>query len=211
VPSRSQIQVAVGIAALVWAGLLLAEGIKPTLEWTRPYGAAVGAVIISFLIYDRFLWRKRPLGIRITNRPVIHGTWLGRLRSTYVDPETGRMIDPNRVFLVVRQTYSTVTLALLSANSQSSSIVAALDQPARGQCVISSMYMNVPKLLLQDQSRIHRGSMIIEVHGSPPKRLEGFYWTDRDTKGEVEFWAHSPKLYSDFESASSDPLLSSAG
>jgi hypothetical protein len=168
----------------------------------------VGAVLVTFTLYDRILWRKRPFNLSLTERPVIRATWRGILRSTYVDPGTGQAIDPIDVFLVVHQTYSSLSLMLITRESKSTSIVAALEQPAQGQSVISSTYVNVPKLLIQDRSRIHRGSMILEVSGSPPRALEGFYWTDRDTKGEVEFWAKSSKLHSSFQDASTDPSLS---
>jgi hypothetical protein len=89
----------------------------------------------------------------------------------------------------------------MTAQSKSRSINASFGDPARGQCILSAIYMNTPGLLLQDQSRIHRGGMILEVSGRPVRLLEGFYFTDRDTKGELQFDEYSPKIYEDVDNA----------
>jgi hypothetical protein len=43
---------------------------------------------------------------------------------------------------------------------------------------------------------------MLEVHGSSIKNLSGFYWTDRDTKGEVSLESRSKNVYTNFEAAS---------
>ena len=66
----------------------------------------------------------------------------------------------------------------------------------------SSTYENVPGVLVQDWSRIHHGALLLDVHGSPANRLKGWYWTDRDTKGEVSLEKRLPKAYTTFDEAS---------
>lgn len=205
-PSRPQLQIAIGLAALTWAVLLIINGVAVKLAWLRPYGLVVGLVTVAFVAFDKWLWRLGPIK-RVAKRQVVHGTWKGRLTSTWKRPEGN--LEPIPVYLVVRQTYSTVVLTFLTAESKSVSLVSALDVSAPGSCVLLSTYVNTPRLLLQDRSRIHRGAMILEVHGAPPRSLEGFYWTDRDTKGEIILDAYSRELYSDFKSAEAGQYFAS--
>src|SRR5437660_1094495 len=121
-PTRAQFQIAIGIAVVVWATILLVEGVALKPSYLKPYSLAVGAVVLCFLSFDRWLWRFRPVA-RLTHRPVLRGTWKGRLVSTWVDPTTGRVVDPIDVFLVVRQTYSTISMRLVTPESTSVSLV----------------------------------------------------------------------------------------
>jgi hypothetical protein len=40
-------------------------------------------------------------------------------------------------------------------------------------------------LSVRNRSAMHYGALQLSVAGSPPERIEGQYWTDRDTKGEL--------------------------
>lgn len=166
-------------------------------------GTLQGLLIIGFFLFERYLWRA-PLARRLVRRRIIRGTWKGSLASSWRDPETDGGVPPIEVFLVADQSYSSVSVSLLTSESSSRSIVATFSDPSRGQCALSALYMNTPRLLLQDRSRIHRGALMLEVSGTPPARLAGFYFTDRDTKGELVFTERSRKLHEDFGSAAAD-------
>ena len=40
---------------------------------------------------------------------------------------------------------------------------------------------------MRDRSEVHHGSFKLDIGGEPVDRLEGYYWTDRGTMGELEF------------------------
>lgn len=143
-----------------------------------------------------------PLVARLIHRPVLRGTWKGELESTWIDPSNGSRLEPVDVFLAVRQTYSSVSLRMMTTESSSRSLVASMDAPRDDVPRVSSTYQNVPRLLIQNRSRIHHGALMLDVEGVPPNRLTGFYWTDRDTKGEVVLRARLPKVYTSFDEAS---------
>ena len=52
-------------------------------------------------------------------RPVIEGSWKVEIRSNWKDPATGNAIAPVEGYMVVRQTFSTLSLRLLTAESSS--------------------------------------------------------------------------------------------
>lgn len=200
VPGRSQIHVVIGIAVIVWSALLLAQGVALKFDYLRPYSVAVSAAVLALLIFDRWLWRFGPIS-RLLKRPMLHGTWRGQLMSSWVDPKTGKQIDPIEAYVAFKQTYSGVSMRLMTKESNSRSLVAALENSDDHVPVLASTYINIPQLLIQGRSRIHHGALLLEVHGNPTERLIGTYWTDRDTKGQLNLDTRLPALYSSFEEA----------
>jgi hypothetical protein len=197
---RMRIQVVIITAALVWAALLFVEGVDLTAAYIRPISLVMGIVVAGFYGFDRWLWRIEPLP-RLLGRPLIAGTWKGELRSNWKDPESGEAISPIPAFLLVHQTYETMFIRLLTAASASKSQTAEITKAADGACEVITTYQNTPQLHLRERSPVHFGAMRLEVHGWPPAHLEGSYWTDRKTQGEVSFTAHVAQSYSDFASA----------
>ena len=198
--SRSHVQTIISLAVLVWAAILLAQGVTLKTTYLQPYSLAVSVVLLLLLAFERWLWRFPPVA-RALHRPVLRGTWKGQLSSTWTDPSTGTRVEPVDVYLAVRQTYSTVSLRLMTKESISRSLAASLEAPTDDIPTLSSTYQNIPGLLIQDRSRIHHGALMLEVHGSPPRQLKGFYWTDRDTKGEFLFDSRSRKVHTSFDEA----------
>ena len=188
------------VGAIVCAILLLLQGVKLDSEWLRAVNLTVGAVVGLVWVFDRYVWRWAVVR-KIFPRRLVRGTWQGELVSDWVDPKTRKGLSPISVYLVIDQTYSEVTASLLTSESKSRSMIATLDDPARGQCLLSAIYMNTPELLRQDESRIHRGGLVLEVAGSPPNRLEGSYWTDRGTRGQMTFDSYSHQLFEVYEDA----------
>ena len=199
-PSRTQVQIVLVIAVIVWAVLLFLEGVTLKPSYLKPFSITVAVVVLSLLVFERWLWCIRPVA-RAFHRPVLQGTWKGQLRSTWKDASMGEQIEPIDVFLTVRQTYSAIALRLMTSESVSTSLVASLEAPRDEVATISSTYRNVPRLLVRDRSSIHHGALMLEVTGTPAKLLQGCYWTDRDTKGELVLNAHTKKLCTNFKEA----------
>jgi hypothetical protein len=107
--SRTQLQIAVGVAAGIYVlGFFLLNQPAETVV-LRLYGLVVAVVSFLFVIFDRCLWkvlRKVPGVNAVFKHPVLHGTWKGTFQSSYVYPETGKTEGPTEAYLVVRQTYS---------------------------------------------------------------------------------------------------------
>lgn len=202
-PTRTQVYVTLTIAAIVWTAWFSVQGTPLHLGDLKPFSFAAGAVVVLFEVFDRWAWRLGAIP-RLIGIPDIGGTWTGQLRSTWVDKETGKPVEPIEVYLVVRQTYSRIRTALLTKESNSTSLVSSLDSQRDTTPTIQWTYRNIPALLLQSRSRIHHGAVMMDIHGSPTRRLTGFYWTDRDTKGELTFEGRTKSIHSDFDAAHAD-------
>ena len=88
--------------------------------------------------------------------------------------------------MVIRQSATSISVVLLTNESRSVSSVTEItdDQTVAS---LDYMYLNRPDSRLENRSRMHHGSTSLDIIGRPATRLEGRYWTDRDTKGELEF------------------------
>jgi hypothetical protein len=197
-PTRAVIQSVVGITAAVYLVSFILEGAPTGGDWFAPFGAAVAAASLVLLAFDHFLWRMPLVRQHIARRPYLRGTWTGVLRSHYEDPATGQRIPPDDdVYFVIRQRYWSISTRLITKESKSFSIVALLDRAGEGEFGLFSIYRNTPRLHVRHRSPIHHGSLMLDVSGDPPNCLEGYYWTDRRTMGELELTARYDELVGD--------------
>jgi hypothetical protein len=177
--------VATVVVVVFGLGIWLTGG-KPDLGWLRFFSAAVLAATAFLWLWETVAW-KLPIAQQFDSVPRdVSGTWKGLLESFWTDPATGQRIAPKTVYLVVRQTASTVKVILLTDESKSVSslgIVSGTD----GVASLDYMYLNRPDAKVEHRSRMHHGSTSLDIAGRPATRLRGRYWTDRDTRGELDF------------------------
>lgn len=197
-PSRAAIQAIIAVAAVVWLVGLAVQGVDVEWSWMRWYSVAVAFVALLSVSFDRWLWRLPPVKW-VVRRPDVAGTWKGWLRSEWVDA-AGNRPAPIEVYLVLRQTFADVRVTVLTPESKSDSLTAKLD-PDDLTPTLTYTYRNTPRLTHQARSRIHHGTVCLQVHGKPPECLEGSYWTDRTSQGEMEFRKRSRQRCSEFGQA----------
>src|SRR5438093_1731750 len=203
IPTRAHVYATLTIAAIVWIAWFSAQGTSLHLADLKPFSFAAAVVVAAFEVFDRWAWRLGPIP-QLIGIPDLRGTWTGELRTTWTDKEPGKPLEPIEVYLVVRQTYSRIRTALLTKESKSTSLVSSLDCERDTMPTIQWTYRNIPALLLQSKSRIHHGAVMMDIHGTPARRLTGFYWTDRDSKGELTFEGRTKSVHSDFDGAHAD-------
>lgn len=168
---------------------------------SKIFSTAVLVATLVLALWESWLWRL-PLTQRIPGTPpCVRGTWRGVLTTFWVDPNTGKRPDPKTVYLVIRQSASELSVKLLTNESRSASSFASvrLDD---GSYELLYLYLNRPDSRYESRSRMHHGSTALDLSGTPVKRLKGRYWTDRDTRGELDFTERSKKIVDDFEEAS---------
>jgi hypothetical protein len=194
------IRIIVGVVVVVFVIGTWAQNGRPDLAAVKFFSAAVLASTVLFNLWDFWLWRLSPVQ-RIPGVPrSVRGTWKGTLTSFWVDPTTGQMPQPKTVYLVVRQTGSLVIVKLFTDESRSTSALANVSE-VDGSFLLTYLYLNKPEMRVEHRSRIHHGSAVFDISGCPAKRLKGRYWTDRDSKGELEFAERGKKLADDFAEA----------
>lgn len=181
----------VGIAALIWLPLSLlgvASGGPAAVLWLSDL---LAVVFIGASAFERWGWRWPRLHPRLIGTPDVRGTWRGMMESSWIDPATEKVRPPKVVYLSIRQTLTTVWVRLLTNESASDQMVGSVKKDSVSEdWLLSYTYRNTPKLPLRKTSPEHRGGTFLTIFGEPPARIEGEYWTSRDTKGTLAMDAH---------------------
>lgn len=187
------------VSAVFFAGSWVTTG-APNTNLFSLFSAAVFACTVLLLLWDRWAWKWKISQVIPGVSRDVSGTWQGTLESLWKDPATCKTPAVKTVYVVVRQTSSAASVTLISDESRSKSSFAGLVH-GDGSWLLHYVYTNEPLLELRRHSSIHYGSAVLSVVGSPAKRLEGGYWTDRDSKGRLKLTKRSRKLADDFEEA----------
>ncbi|WP_352231648.1 hypothetical protein [Actinokineospora sp. NBRC 105648] len=196
------VRVSVAVVILVFAIGTWVKGGKFDPGWLKFFSAAVLLATIVFALWDLWLWKIRPSQLFPGVPRRIGGTWKGTLTSFWEDPATGRRAAPKTVYLVVRQTASLVSVKLLTNESRSASSLAAVST-VDGTSELAYLYLNRPDPRFEEGSRMHHGSTVLSLSGEPVSRMRGRYWTDRDTRGELNFHQWTAEFIDDFDEAQS--------
>jgi hypothetical protein len=125
----------------------------------------------------------------------LQGTWEGQLDSKWRDPTSNLIIPPIHVFLVIRQTFTTISCAQFTAESESFSSLGQFTIDEENEALyLRYNYTNRPKSTIRDRSTIHDGAALLRVISEPAQRLNGEYWTSRCTAGEMSLRLVSREL-----------------
>lgn len=191
--TSSTVKATAALVTLVYLVVFIRNGL-PVGEVLAPYGAAVSAVTLAWLVFDRWLWRLPFVREHVAHRPLLHGTWRGTLTPQSEDPTTGESWpSDDDVYLVITQDYSTIHARLHTRNGSSQTISTKLERAADGAYEVYSVYRFDPQLGGRDGNPMHNGTLKLNVADGVSPRLVGEYWTDRETIGRLELTEHSPR------------------
>lgn len=195
--SRLHISAILLIAAGVWGVALLLAGVPVTAAWFKPFSMVVGVLVLAMSAVERWLWRIRWLRPWLFNMPDLNGTWKVAIRPT--SPES----SPQNVsaYMVIRQSFSTISLRLLTPESHSETLSAHVVRRDDGTYGLAVVYLNTTRLQVRERSPLHSGALMLDVHGDPPDSLAGQYWTDRLSQGEIILSSRNSKLAHSFDEA----------
>jgi len=194
-PTPFWTRLVLALAAGLWLALAFLLDAPVDAEWLQPLGAVMAAVVLLLLAFDRLAWRWLPLAV--TKRPMLHGTWKSTLEFEWPG---GTPPQSKECYLVVRQTYSTVTVDMLFDISSSQSRSAAIRE-VNGRRGLWWSYWSAARTLDREDNPPHRGGAELVISVKPVLRLEGDYWTERKTRGRILTHGRSKHIYDDFESA----------
>lgn len=195
--SRVQITALLFILAVAWAASLILFGIQVTPDWFRPFSTVTGVAVLVLLVCEKWLWRIGWLQPWLFQAPDLQGTWRVTIRPTNSESNSP-MIE---AYMVIRQTYSSISLRLLTQESHSETMSAKVVRCDDGTCTVAGVYRNTPRLSVRSESPLHHGAILLAIHGKRPTSLEGQYWTDRRTQGEISLKHRVSKLAHTFDEA----------
>lgn len=140
-------------------------------------GEAISAAVILSGLYEKFLWRLNPF----ESTPKLKKRYVGKLKSGYDHIERDASLE-------IKQTLLSVHVTLATNESKSKSLSASIDD-ILGEMQLTYCYLNTPKSEYRDRSEIHYGTATLTI--ANPHILEGQYYTDRKTNGDMLFTAEN--------------------
>lgn len=187
-------------AVAVWAVILFVSGQSISSAVLRPVSMVTSIVVLLSIAFELWLWKLPFLHGWFVKRPVIEGTWRAELRSNWKDAR-GAAIPPIQGYMVIRQTFLNLSLRILTAESSSHLVGTEIVCSDDGLYCVSGVYRNEPAYQHREHSPIHYGAVWLQVIEKPTQKLEGHYWTDRNTAGELRLTDRQKQKFQDFNSA----------
>lgn len=195
--SRIQLSAILLVVAGVWGASLILAGVQVKAEWLRPFSLVLGALVVVVALADRVLWQFRWLQPWLFHMPDLRGTWRVLMRRTGT-PTPSSDIE---AYMVIRQTLSSISLRLFTAESHSETLSAKVVRCDDGTCTLAGVYRNIPRLAVREGSPVHHGAILLSVQGEHPASLSGQYWTDRTSQGEIVLSDRQDELAHSFDEA----------
>lgn len=194
---KKHIQALIWFLSIVWAILLVLDGFSISISFFKPISTVIGIAVIAVTFFEKLAWKLKWLYPWFVDMPNISGTWQGYISSNYVD-ENSKRLDQIEVYFIIRQTLTSIDIRMITAESSSDIIVARIYK-MNGTLRIGGIYMNIPKQVYREKSPIHYGGLSLEICINSTIVLEGSYWTDRKTQGDISFKNRRKIICSTFE------------
>lgn len=193
-------------SVLVWAILLYRfdinmrniSSIGEAWEALRLIPPVITIDLIAWWIFVKWAWKFRMFQGWLVPFPVLTGTWEGELRSTWVDSATSKPPDPIPVVLVIKQSFLTISATMHSHDMESRSFAAEflIDRDTGSKRLVYT-YTSTPKVALRNKSRVHDGTALLTIKDEPERKLDGEYWTNRESTGDINLRYRTHKILED--------------
>ena len=155
---------------------------------------------IAYFIFTTWLWRWSPLQGWLVPFPNLNGTWEGYIQSNRKDVE-GKTPDPIPTILTIKQSFGRISCVMRTGEMESHSYIEGfcIDRDAQVRRLCYS-YTSRPKASLRERSTPHDGSILFNIVGLPVNKLDGEYWTQRQTTGTVQLNFRTKELLDEIPS-----------
>lgn len=177
----------VGLAAFLWAIVLILSGISLRMDYFYPYSIVTGILVIILILFDKKLWKLQILYPWFVQYPDISGTWKGIIVSSWRENNTNSENKKIEAILLIHQTYSSINIQLITKESKSNLLSGNFIINESENIKVAGIYNNIPNLMVRDRSPIHYGGLLLEIGDHDKNHLYGEYWTDRETRGTLSF------------------------
>lgn len=170
----------------VWSVAAAIAGLQFDDTWKRVFGFLPLLLVLLFTVWDRWLW-KLPVVVKYVGVPDLNGTWLGEYESEWIDSQGQRNQKTAPALLRVKQTYTTLSVTLISGESKSYSVLSHVTQLESGEYRINYEYSNTPLVKYRQKMPSHLGSAELTIASARARHLAGEYWTNRMSQGTLSF------------------------
>lgn len=175
-----------GLAFLTYSIIFLSTQNLESIDFNKAIGHISTTITINVILWTLFIkwvWKWRFFYPWLVPFPDLSGEWEGKLKSNWKE----KSLDPISTEVKISQTFFNVQVKIKTNESRSHSIGASFDiDKDRGLEQLIYSYINTPKSCVRERSEIHHGSTLLTFEGFKVNEMEGHYWTDRETTGEIK-------------------------
>jgi hypothetical protein len=188
------------MSAIAWIILSLITGttLSNFLEFIKLVPNVVTIDSVAIFIFVKWLWKIKIFKKWLVPFPNLNGTWYGKIYSDWTNPETNQSIPPIPVMLTIKQSFFNISFLMQTSEMKSYSNIEGFSINADRQIKqITYTYTSKPRIVLNQRSLPHDGTIVFDIIEQPERKLKGRYWTERKTKGEIELNFYSKELCED--------------
>ena len=175
-----------GLAFIVYATIFLLTQNLDSIDFHKAIthvSTTISINIILWMIFIAWGWKLKIFYPWLVPFPNLSGDWEGTIKSNWKEKE----LEPIPIEVSITQNFFNVQVRIKTKESRSYSIGASFDiDIERGFQQLFYTYLNTPKAGVRERSEIHYGSTILNFDGFKVTKLDGEYWTDRETTGEIK-------------------------
>lgn len=176
-----------GFSAIVLFLAAMVQGfdLRNFLDVLRLIPIVATADGIAYFVFTVWLWRWKRFQGWLIPFPDLNGTWQGHIQTNWKDAE-GKTLGPILTILTIKQNFGRISCVMRTGEMESHSYVEGfcIDKDAQVRRLCYS-YTSKPKASLRERSTPHDGTILFNIIGKPVHKLEGEYWTQRQTTGTV--------------------------
>jgi hypothetical protein len=174
-----------GLAFIVYATIFLLTQNLDSIDFHKAIthvSTTISINIILWMIFIAWAWKWKIFYPWLVPFPNLSGDWVGTIKSNWKEKE----LEPIPIEVSITQNFFNVQVRIKTSESRSYSIGASFDiDNERGFQQLFYTYLNTPKAGVRERSEIHYGSTILNFDGFKVTKMDGEYWTDRETTGEI--------------------------
>lgn len=203
---------AYSVLVLFVAALFQGFDLRNFLDVLRLIPVVATADGIAYFVFTAWLWRWNRLQGWLIPFPDLNGVWQGYIQTNWKDAE-GKTPGPIPAILTINQSFGRLSCVMRTGEMESHSYLEGfcIDRDAQVRRLCYS-YTSRTKTALRARSTPHDGTMLFNIIGKPVRKLEGEYWTQRQTTGTVTLTFRTKELLDELPAdLPAHPLAASKG
>lgn len=208
---KSFVYVILIISGALWFAFATLSGLdlSKIFDFFKVLPKVAGVDLVLIGVFVKWGWKWRIFKGWLVPFPNLNGTWQGHIKTTWIDPDTGKSLAPIPAILTIKQTFAKISCVMRTAEMNSYSYSEDFKLESDNQIKqLSYSYTSKPLTTVTDRSPVHEGSIVFDVIGDPVRKLKGQYWTARKTTGEVIMTFREKKLLEEYPKELGDHPMS---
>jgi hypothetical protein len=159
-----------------------------TIEAIKLLPKVITINVFIWAVFIKWIWKWRIFKGWLVPFPNLSGKWEGSAVPKNINPDTGQQYSEIKLELIIKQTFLMTHIRVYSEEMESNSYSASfkIDSDTDEKRICYS-YLSKPKSNIRDRSPIHDGTALLTIKGEKDELLEGEYWTNRASTGELYF------------------------